>query len=293
MNEQEFLLLCKLKNNEGLNDIKDYIISKGKWKNFRNSNGEHPLHIAVKANNNEVVDYLISLNINPFIKDNTKLEKTPIIIAIEKGYVDIIFTLLSSKNIKPFKTKFRYSEFSALSKTKKINNTEFKSILIKLIDIGLDINILDNTKNTILTKTIENNDIERVKIILTTGINLNNEENLPLHTAFFQKEQNNNIIKLLLTAGATIYIKSTEEWNNGYSALDDAHTRHNVEIFELLIVKYNALDNISDELLEGIINFKEIEFLKFLWKLPKVKDFITDNNLEEAFPEEIRNVFIF
>ena len=128
------------------------------------------------------------------------------------------------------------------------------------------------------------------------GLDINNSNRLPLKYALFRKPpdnaENNDIIKFLISKNAKIVIKSENSWST-FNALHVAHIRDNLVIFAFLIEEFNALDTLDDETLDEIINHKEIEFLKFLWKIPRVHDFILKNNLEKAFPDTVRNVFIF
>lgn len=295
MTSEEFLAACKLKNDKGFSDVETFIKNKGKFKIIKDPKGASPLHLAVRERNIKIVQLLIDNGMNPLIKDKTQLEKTPVADAIIKGYVDVVMILLNSRFIKPLKTKKRFNEFSALGNS-SLSLDDYKTILQKLLDVGLDAEELDNKDETILLKAIKDNDIGRLNVCLDLGLDINNSNRLPLKFALFKKPGdnagNNDIIKFLLSKNAKIVIKSEDSWST-FNALHTAHIRDNIEIFAFLIEEFNALDTLDDETLDDIINHKEIEFLKYLWKIPRVHDFILKNNLEKAFPDIVRNVFIF
>lgn len=296
MTELDFLNACKLKNNAGLGIINEFIKNNNVRiiKNIKSDDGysSGPLHIAVKAGNNEIVDTLLELGLNPMERDGSKLAKTPIIYALEKGFVEIALNLLSSKNLKTLKTPKRYSEASALGNNLKISISDYIKVLSKLIEVGFDVDLLDNTRVTPLIRAIQTNSIDRVKVCIKLGLNLNHPFRMPLAVAMHMDPMNNEIIKLILDSGASIHDNSDDEWDN-FNALHMAHYRSNVEIFEYLIKKHNALDSLNDSTLDDIIKYKEIEFLSLLWEIPKVHEFIIKHDLLEAFPKEARNLFLF
>lgn len=287
MTDKEFLALCRQKNDKGYDKVKAYIDSNKHFKKIKGVSGASPLHVATRSNNVKIVQLLLDKGMNPMIKDETKLTKNPIIVGIEAGSIESVMILLKSPKIKAPRTKGRYSEFSALGLNKSLSDSIVLEIAEALIKNGFDIDLLDNKRRTLLTVAIGNNDLNSVKIALKAGCDINNNQRIPLSFAFYQENQNNDIIKYLLANGADI----TD--NNEFNALHDAHIRDNVEIFGILIKEYDALDSLDDEILDEIINYKEIDFLKFLWKIPKVHDYIIQNNLEEAFPKEVQDIFIF
>jgi len=291
MTDEEIINLVNLKNDIGFEQLEEFINQKGKFKSIRTINGESLLHLAVKKNNIKCVELLLKKGMNPLLKDKTKLQKTPIIYAIEKSYITM-FDILCDTKIKPILTPKRYSEFSALGENSKINISIFKHISTTLVKIGVPINNMDYKNQTLLIKSILLNDINKVKVCLDLNIDLDNINRLPVRFALFQPKPNNEIIKLLLKSGAQLEIIGTDEWNN-YSALNDAHTRDNFEIFKFLIVEMDALDTLSKHSLDEIIRFKEIDYLQFLWGIPEVYEFIMTNNLEGAFPEDIQKIFCF
>lgn len=291
MTPEEFLSACRQKNDKGYDAIKEFIDNKGKFKMIKGPSDTSPLHLAARAGNIKIVQLLIDNDMNPLVRDKTKLGKTPIVDAIEKGLTDVALVMLASKKLKPLKTKKRYNEYTALGKS-SVSDNDYKKLLDALLKVGLDAEELDDQGLTLMTRAIQNNEMNRLKICVKSGLNINNTERLPLKYALYREPTNNDIVKYLLENKAVIEIKTADEWS-GFNALHTAHYRDNVEIFGLLIEKYNALETLDDETLEDIISHKEIPFLRYLWEIPKVEKFIIDNGLEDAFPQTVRDVFIF
>ena len=291
MTSEDFLKLCRQKNDRGFEDIKNYIDNKGKFKTIKGTLNTSPLHLAVRSDSIKVVQLLIDQGMNPMVRDKTKLGKTPIVDAIERGFVDIALILLKSTKLKPLKVKKRYNETSALGMNSKISINDYKKILSTIIEVGFDVELLDNQNHTVLTRAIKNKQIDRVKVALELGLNPNGERNA-LSVAFNNDGYDLETIRLLLDNGAKLVIDSNNNWES-FNALHAAHYYNDSEAFGLMIKEYNALETIDEETLDEIISYKEIEFLQYLWEIPKVHDFILKNNLEEAFPKEIRELFVF
>ena len=292
MEDKEFISLCRQKDDKGFDLIKEFIDNKGSFKKMKDVKGASSLHIAVRSNNLKIIKLLLDNGLSPMIKDETKQTKNPIIVGIETGNIDAVLLLLGDKKIKAPRTKNRYSEFSALGLNTTLSNNEFETILKTLVKNGFNINLPDSDKKTVLLKSIEQQNLSRVKICLKYA-DVNETTRIPLRFAISRHEENNDIIKSIIGAGANLVIKSKTEWGDGFNALEEAHMFSNIEIFGYLINEFNALDTLEEDTLEDIISHKEIEYLKFLWEIPKVHDYIIKHNLEEAFPKEIQDIFIF
>ena len=292
MTPEEFLQLCKQKNNIGFDQLNDYIKNKGVFKSISDELGLTPLHIAVKAKNDKIVKLLIDNGMNPMTKDKTQLSKTPLVIAIQSGFLEIALMLLNSKRFKPISTKKRFNEYTALGKNTSYTIMEYKTLLKTLIESGLDAEPLDDQGLNIITRAIQNNNIEQIKVCVSLGININNPERLPLKFALYKEPANNEIIKLLINNGAKISIKGNDTWEQ-FNALHTAHYRDNFEIFEFLILNYNSHETIDEELLKEIIAHKEVKFLKLIWNIPLVHDYIIQHKLYNALPSNIQDIFIF
>lgn len=292
MTPEDFLKLCKLKNDGGYDQIKEYIDKKGSFKTIKGPSGITPLHVAVRAQNIKIIKLLIEKGMNPSTRDETKLAKTSIIDAIERGLVEITLMLLSAPGFKPLKTKKRYNEFTALGKNETISLNDYKTITSKMIEIGLDAEALDSESLNLLLNAIKTENIERLNICINLKLDINNPERLPLKYALYKESPNNIIIKKLIDSGALLTYQGDTEWNT-FNALHTSHYRDNIEIFEYLITHYNAQDTLTEETLQEIIGHKETEFLKFLWNIPMVHDYITQHKLYNALPHEIQEIFIF
>jgi hypothetical protein len=291
MTPEEFLKLCRQKNDKGFEAIKDYIDNKGKFKTIKGPSDTSPLHLAARSGSAKVVQLLVDQGMNPMVRDKTKLGKTPIVDAIEKGFVQIALTLLNSPKLKPLKVKKRYNETSALGKNGDISIGNYKKILSAIIKAGIDVEMLDDQAHTSLSRAVRNKQIDRIKVCLDLGLDPNGKRT-PLGLALHNEGEDVETVRLLLDNGAKLVIKSDDEWD-GFNALHAAHYYDDPESFGVMIKEYNALETIDDKTLDEIIAHKEIEYLKHLWEIPKVHNFIIQHNLEDAFPAEVREMFVF
>lgn len=293
MTETDFLKACKTKNNKFFNEISEYISSGSKFKLIRDSNGCSSLHLAIRNNNNKIAELLLKNGINPSIKDKTKKTKTAMIDAIEVGNIEGLVLCLQYVKKLP-KIDGLYNVYTALGTNKKLSIQEFKKIMKILINVGYDPNKLDVTNHTILTKSIHQNNLDRVKTCLEfKEINLNNIERLPLRFAINKENINLDIIRALLKNGAKQNISASSDWTSDFNALVEANMVDNIDIFKMLIEEFDALSLITDNLIDEIIEHKEIEYLKYLWEIPRVHKFIIKHDLVDAFPNDIRELFIF
>lgn len=291
MTDEEFLKFCGQKNNVGYDALKEHLDNKGKFKLIKGKNNTSPLHIAARNKNNLIIGLLLENGFNPLVVDDTKKRKTAIVDAIEVNNIEGTLLILD-KVSKPLGVKGRYSEYSALIDGTLISDTDFEQILKILLDKGFNTDILDSTKQNILTRAVIQDNLNKVKICVQCGIDINNKYIHTLNHAFLTPKRNIEIIKFLLENGANIYQESENSWES-YNALEWAHSIDSEELFELLLVKYDALKYLTDDMLTDIIKYKEIKYLKHLWEIQLVHDFIIKNNLEDAFPSNIKDVFIF
>ncbi len=106
-----------------LSKAKDFI-SKGADVNIKNKDGKTPLHIAVENNYEDIVKLLLQKNADVNAKDNNG--NTPLHIAVEKGNYFVIKELLKAgadKNIKNNEGK------TALDIAKELNDDEIMNLL--------------------------------------------------------------------------------------------------------------------------------------------------------------------
>lgn len=292
LTNEEFLKLCKQKNDKGYDQIKEYIDNKGKFKTIKGPSDTTPLHLAARSGSTKLVQLFVDNGMNPLVRDKTKLGKTPIVDAIEKGFIEITMILLNSPKLKPLKAKKRYNETTALAGNDKLSLSDYKKILKTIISVGIDVDLLDNQSHTALTRAVYNNQKDRVKVCIDLGLDVNSERN-PLGLALHNDDDRTDIVRLLLDNGAKLVNDGAEDWDDGFNALHAAHYYSDPDAFGILIKEYNALETIDDETLDDIISHREIEYLQYLWEIPKVHDFIIKHNLEEAFPKEVREMFVF
>lgn len=288
---EEFLKLCRQKNDKGYETILNYINNKGKFKSIKGPSDTSPLHLAVRSGSIKTVQLLIDHGMNPMVRDKTKLGKTPIVDAIEKGFIDIAIILLSSPKLKPLRAKKRYNETSALGKNSEISLSNYKKLLKTIIAVGIDVELYDDQAHTALSRAIQNKQLDRIKICLDLGFNPNASRN-PLGLALNNEGEDIDTVRLLLDNGAELVIKSDDEWG-GFNALHAAHYYSDSKSFGIMVKEYNALDTLDDETLDEIVSHQEIDYLQYLWHIPKVHDYIIKHNLEEAFPQSARDMFLF
>lgn len=175
-----------------------------------------PLHMAVLKNNFETFDRLINdgADINDLF-----WEKTPLDIAVRRGYKEMTALLVKNKanvNLKNGK--------SILVVAVKKDNFELMRILV---DAGADVN-----SGAPLNQAIENNNYEIVKYLVTNGANVNASGEwgiTPLEHAV--KRGYKKIVELLIEYKVDVNYKSYSE----FSCLNTAIGQNNFEIFKLLL----------------------------------------------------------
>lgn len=237
-----------------------------------------PLLWAIE-NHKEKVNFLINNGANVNLKKEHKgisifsstdeektLEKeneyTPLILAIEKGYYEIVELLIENGadvNLASFWG--RLPLHSALEK----GNTEISELLIAK---GADINARDRFGNTTLINASESGLISIVELLIAKGADIHaiaDNGNTPLMGAI--KNESPDIVKFLLLKGADVNQRSEAK-----TPLSIAASVGNKEILELLISKgadLNAIvyygDNAYYTPLDRACNGGHFEIVKLLF----------------------------
>lgn len=296
IDESDFLKFCRKKNDSGFDEIKEYVDQK-KPNSLRvwYTNGTTPIHEAVKSNSIKIVKLLIEKGMNPMLRNKTVGAKTPLVLAIEKGFIEIAELILNSDKVKPLKSK-RFSEFTALGRNSDISILDFGKIAKLLVKNGFDINLLDESDQTLVTYCIMKGNLDRIQSALNAGANINNPNRLPLryalHRSEFEIKNINEIVKLLLKNGAELVY---DYGGTQFKAFEEIIIRENFEIYNHIIDNYNGEEFIvnDDDILQLLFEEKNIEFFKPLWHIPKIQKFIIDSGMTKALPQEVQDVFIF
>jgi ankyrin repeat protein len=179
--------------------------------NSKNKNGKTFLYRAVNEGNIELVNYLLSNDVDININ-------APLHLAIEKGNIEILNLLLSKGadiNIQDIKDN------TPLHIAVITGNIEILNILLSH---GADVNIPNINNVTPLYLAVIRNNIEMVKLLLTNAkIDVN--ISYPLYIAI----ENNNIeiVRLLLSHGANVNIMEIDDITALYLTVE----KDNIEIF--------------------------------------------------------------
>ncbi len=266
-----------------------YFIENGINVNTKDRNGETAISKAMKNGYKEIVKYLLQSGVN--IKDDKNL----IFIAAEKGYLDIVISLLKyedspevrkkalniaqkvlnqkelaqgiqeqniDKITKAIENGADVNHIDILSWSPLMNatlkaNSKITSILIKN---NADINYKNNNNETALYKAVEVGDLFIVESLLEHGANPNikdNNQNTPIILAV--KHGDLDIIKLLIKSGAEINVKNL----NNETPLNIAIKNNHIEIVEFLIKKGAILNNYLELAYENKHYYLTEQLLKY------------------------------
>ena len=173
--------------------------------NFKNRYGRAPLHCAVKSSCFEMQikllhDYGADLNIT------SDIFATPLILAIKLGYVDVVKSLLQYGADVTFTDEDGKSPFIYAYRSDDVMEILFQHAIKNKLRIHL--------KNA-YSKYARQNQLKLLRLLVNVDISGLNETdsdgNTPLHISVINA--NTDIVSLLLSNGADIFIKNDEKFD--------------------------------------------------------------------------------
>ena len=243
------------------------LIDQGANVNF-GGREESTLHCAVIKNQKAIVELLLKNGANPSPKDS--IDSTPLDYAIKNDNFEMadllhengaaisfptfaqnVMTHMKSKEVSKFSNQnFQLSkrivkvmEYGVSSKW--THGTPFHEIaslgdcedlLLKMIQKGVDVDMLDRMERTPLLNAVEFNQIANVRVLLENGANPNISkfyEGSPFHVAI--KEKHNEMALLMMKYGADVNLPCPDLFDQDNHPLHLAISNRNVEMAEALI----------------------------------------------------------
>ena len=238
-----------------------------------------PLMYACAYNNLRLVKILISAGADPNIVKMALWEydfednKTALIIAAERGYLDIFEYLLPLTTDEDQK-KLAYEKLpEGLSYREKQNNVIYQAlfkcaryndiqVMEKLIDHGVDINQFNERGENTLHIASSSGHLEIVDLLLKAGANpdIGTEVGYssPLEVAV--RDNHPKIVTRLIEAGANLAVEDG-------TLLMIATARNRIEVAKVLIdfgIDINAKDSYGETALEKARKYRNVEMVEFL-----------------------------
>ncbi|WP_264730444.1 ankyrin repeat domain-containing protein [Wolbachia endosymbiont (group B) of Episyrphus balteatus] len=174
-------------------EVVKYLKERGAAFNLKDHYEQSPLHSATINGKLEVVKYLVEEGAN--IDDKDKSGRTPLDFAVQKGHKDIVEFL-----------KQKQSQSDLNSNLQGAINEGDLDIAESLVDRGADINVTNESGQTILHSAAGSDKIELVRRLLEKGANINSVNAVmetPLHYAVAEGGDLGTV-KLLVDKGANI-----------------------------------------------------------------------------------------
>lgn len=230
-----------------------FLISIGANLYAMSKDSKNLLMFACESGNIELVKLFLSYNIDINHRGKTYNNEhdktgwdndTPLIIAAEKGYKDIVELLLAQK-ADPYLTGVW--DKNALIAATIGGNIE----LVKLfLQYNFDINAKhEHARKSALVECCYLGHVEILKLFLSQNIDIHHENNFEaLHYALMQKNKNIEIISLLIKAGADINRpRCTDATPLFYALCDSYPPNNNYEIVKLLIDNGASINSINKD----------------------------------------------
>lgn len=197
-----------------------------------------PLHEAVYKGDEKTVKALLNLKVDP----NIVFEKgmTPLMIAICKGYITIVESLLYAGA----EVDQAVNGSTPLFDAAYYGHTEIAELLI---NAHANVNFATKNGCTSLYVAAQNGHTDIVQLLIDAHANVNLASNLPLCVASYYGHV--EIVRLLLNAGAKVNYKS-----DGWTPLCAASYNGSVECVTLLLAHradiYQAIDSTNDPVIK-------------------------------------------
>ncbi|XP_034942423.1 serine/threonine-protein phosphatase 6 regulatory ankyrin repeat subunit B-like [Chelonus insularis] len=224
--------------------------------------GQSPLFYAVIAGNVEAVDFFFKIKADYKIKDSHHC--TPFQLAVQQKNLDLIEVFLEyDADVDISNAIFYLSEKSFHHEPKVVYKETYMKIIDVLLEKGVEINRRGLHERTPLQHAVINDDVECVKALLTRRANINiltNSRSTLLHLAC--QHSGNECIQILLDRN--IDINAVNKKNN--TALQLAVINKNYRAIELILSnsKIDRSNIPSKEILERAIESQNLSIIEFL-----------------------------
>ncbi|MBW1754176.1 MAG: ankyrin repeat domain-containing protein [Deltaproteobacteria bacterium] len=213
-------------------DIKNIVTENPSRINEKDSNSNSFLHVAVHADNEELVKFLISKGADVNIKNN--YGQTPLQIAADKNNLEIITQLVSHD------AEINIQNTSGLTPLDDaIHHGQMETVKY-LISKGAEINIKDTQGKTPLHYAAISNKVEISKYLIEKGAEVNARDGdgkCSLH--YMVIDRNLELFKLLISNGADVNTKD----NFNRTSLHYAAAEGYLEIVKYLIFNGSEIDS--------------------------------------------------
>jgi len=208
------------------------LLDAGSLPDLRDSNGESPLHYAVRQSNIPLAVTLMNKNADPFLENNEGM--TPLIKAFDQG-PDFTVSFLTGR----LEQEDRWGNTALFHAV----HWEYPVIVEALLSAGADANHRNQQGSTPLHEAVHTGSMEISTLLLAAGANPDAGDNLghsPVHDAVSWGSF--NILKLLYKSGANLDAVD----NSGQTALHMSAFSGNLEITAWLL-KSGASPDVRDD----------------------------------------------
>ncbi|EAY03967.1 hypothetical protein TVAG_314970 [Trichomonas vaginalis G3] len=206
----------KVKKN--IEEIFQILVDAGADVNIPNRHGETPLHHAVISNKFDVVKVFIENGAQIDVKSSAGIN--PLQIAANLGYFDIFEYLIDNgadhnvifepSNDTLLHLTAHYFKYSEKLLFPKYNKKGSFNIAWKLIDLGLDVNAINNESKTPLLYASEFGEYELVKLLIDKGADINPFDNLGNNAIHYcAMAPQSDKLQYLLRQNIDVNLKST------------------------------------------------------------------------------------
>jgi len=236
----QFTALCWAIETESKKILAE-LISQGLKSNALNSDGNTPLHCAVRREKTAIAQWLITQGAGVNVRNQN--DETPLYLAVKNHDLETTKLLLNwgaNVNLGAALSRDRLAvNFPLHQAVRHKNNTIIQLLLAK----GANINALDSHGYTPLHAAISNKNMKAVTLLLDRQANIN-AKNKQGETSLDLAIRNNNelAVRLLIARGANINTAN----KNGITPLQWAIESNNTDIIKLLLAR-NANANTANK----------------------------------------------